>query len=142
MHSNISFRTPVAVIPDLPPSSFDYDAGDFAQQHLEPVDNLPEVAAAAPVTRTPIAIARAKTGATEMRLLRQSADGQDDVFLLETAVLQPYHAVRKELVTEGDSPKPMNQIEAISAYSKAVAERYPNEVLRSGKSIAIYEKLL
>lgn len=147
MHPSMTMRSTDASIPDLPPASFDYDATMFdSAVHDEPaprktITDYPAIAEGA-ATRQAIKIARAVTGTSEIRLLRQTIADKADTFILETAVLQPYHAVRVNLTRhEGDRPIPLNLVDALIAFHEAVLAKYPAETLRNGRSISIHMNL-
>lgn len=86
-------------------------------------------------------IARAKTGASEIRLLRTLSDGKPSGFALQTAVLAPYSRDQKDLAKE-DTKEPLTEAEALAAFEKAVAEKYPASTLRNGRSVPTYLSLL
>jgi hypothetical protein len=142
MHPNITMRTAIQAIPDLPPSSFDFAGTDFQPEALEPDFNFPQPGTKAEVKRQPIKIARATTGTTEIRLLRQTQEGSADTFILENSVLHPYHASRQELTVDEANPKPMDEQAALVAFAQAVAARYPAETLRNGVVVPIHQELL
>lgn len=138
----------LAGLADMPPCNFDDPA--FAAS-LEPVFDKPAVRTSAfhdlpldhavekPATRMSVKIARSRMGTDEIRLVVEKREGAKDVYILETTQLQPYAPVAQRLMKDD---KPLSQAQAIKQYNKAVAEKYPVEVLRSGAVSARHHDIL
>ncbi|MCU6502031.1 hypothetical protein LPN04_29985 [Rugamonas sp. A1-17] len=148
MHPSITMRSTDASFPDLPPASFDYDATTFETPiHDEPaprgVVNHTTMLPEGPATRQAMKIARAIAGTSEIRLLREKVTGMVDTFILETAVMQPYHAVRAPLTQDdGETRTPLTEEDALNAFNEAVLAKYPAEKLFNGRQIPIHMNLM
>jgi len=144
MHPSISMRSNDMSVLDMPPSTFEYDPSVF---DMVPVNQLQEQPTEQPeptdVTslRKVMRIARATSGTTEIRLLRQSVANMADTFILEHAVMQPYQTTRVDLIIP-DTPQPMNEAEALEAFCAAVKAKYPAEKLRNGRIVPIHQDLI
>lgn len=135
-------------LPDMPPCNFEDPAFNAA---LEPIFDVPAVRTSTfhdrpltpsvekHATRTPVKIARSRKGTDEIRLLVETHEDTKDVYILETTQLQPYAPVAQRLMKDA---KPFTKKQALAAYAKAVADKYPAEVLRSGAVSARHDELL
>lgn len=130
---------------DIPPSFFDFD--EPGVNEVAPV--APKAAKAFKARKLaedltvvdmkkPIAIARAVSGVTEVRLLVGTREGKSDVYFLEEAQLQPYTTVPE--VIKGK--KGFTQDDALAIFLTKVAEKYPVEVLRNQKEVARHAMIL
>lgn len=135
-------------IPDFP--NFDL-TDDFSQTSSPSLPDLPTIkpgpaelslAPQGSMFRSPVKIARAIRGESEVRLLVEKAEGKPDTFLLEIATLQPYSAIKTPLLKRGSSKEPLGESAAIKIFAKTVATKYPAEKLRSGRSVSIHQNLL
>lgn len=120
---------------DMPPSLFECGDGDMDLSMVPAYSELPIAVedAAEKAIRHSLKIARAISGATEVRLLVEKCTGKNDVFILEEAELSPYNRKPTRLMR---GKKPMSSKLAHEAYDQKVLEMYPAEVLRNGKKIA------
>lgn len=133
--------------PDLPPSSFDEGTYESVAIHgPSPAKHEVDLTRA---VRTPVKIARAIAGDTEIRLLKQTNPGavekQKPVYILEHAVLSPYHAARTELTRTrkgSNEVAPLSEADALKKFDSAVAAKYPAVILRPGCSVQIHQILL
>lgn len=96
-------------------------------------------------------IVRAITGEDELRLVSQQKNGVHQRFILETVARLPKakadDSKRIELTYERKKKgkltvRPMDETEALRAFTDAVHARYPNGTTRSGKSFAICASIL
>lgn len=135
-------------IPDFP--SFDLP-DDFSLTSSPSLSDLPAIkpgpaalslAPQSSMFRSPVKIARAIRGESEVRLLVEKAEGKPDTFLLEIATLQPYSTIKTPLLKRGSSKEPLGEVAAIKVFNKTVATKYPAEKLRSGRSVSIHQNLL
>lgn len=135
-------------IPDIPPFLFDDD--HIGMSSVPPAsskahrlgDECEAIASdTAQATRVAIKIARAISGATEVRMVAEKRAGSPDQYLLETATLRPYKVSRTALFRAGPAKKPLTEKQAINVFERHIASAYPAEVLRNGKSVAIHQIL-
>lgn len=146
MHTPI-MRALDPTFPDLPPASFDegiYES--IATQAPTPAKHEVDLTKS---VRTPIKIARAIAGDTEIRLLKQTTPGADakekPVFILEHAVLSRYHATRIELTRTRkglNEVTPLSEADALKKFESAVTAKYPAVNLRADYSVQIHQILL
>lgn len=126
----------------LPPSAFDF--ADFDDADAVPGYAIqPTTAAVVPqemsTTRQAVKIARAVSGASELRLLVEKCEGKVDQYILETAQLQPY-AIDRTSLKKGN--KPLTAKAAMAAFEKKIAVTYPAETLRNKLVVARHINLL
>lgn len=130
---------------EMPPSLFPEDAvelKDLQPQFEAPLTPAIEFASG-PVptgTRTALKIARAISGATELRLLSQKCDDGAELFFIDSVTMAPYKP--NVSLLETGKQKPMNKKQAHTEFDRRVAAQYPAETLRNGKSVAIHLNLL
>jgi hypothetical protein len=130
---------------DMPPSLFPEDAvelKDLQPQFEAPLTPAIELASGpAPTgTRTALKIARAISGATELRLLSQKCDDGAELFFIDSVTMAPYKP--NVSLLETSKQKPMNKKQAHTEFDRRVAAQYPAETLRNGKTVAIHLNLL
>ena len=92
-----------------------------------------------PATRVALKIARAIDGRGEVRLLEETKPRAQTVYLIETALFHPFSV--KRVVMHKPVRTLMNKEEAHKAFDDAVAEKYPPEKLKNGRSVAIHQLL-
>lgn len=90
-----------------------------------------------PPTFKAIRIARAKSGATELRLLVQMIGGAASYFVQESRIA-PYERESKPLA----DGKKLTEARARALFEKRVATTYPPEILRNKKLVATHVDLL
>lgn len=87
-------------------------------------------------------IARAISGATEIRLLAEQ-DGNGGVhFVVAKSTIAPYTVTREVLVKRGKNKTPLNKKQATEEFDRLVTVAYPPEKLRNEKLVAIHLNLL
>lgn len=123
-----------------------------AEASLEPdltagLPALIETPAPSIVTRTAAKIVRARTGTTELRLMKELSDDVLSKYLLVTVNIAPYRTTTAELLKDSDehpsAPQvPMTEKEAIRAFNQAVARHYPPARTRNGKRVPTHITLM
>ncbi len=129
----------------MPPSLFPDEAvelQEFQPQFEAPLTPAIECAHGPAPTgmRTALKIARAISGATELRLLSQKCDDGAVRFYIDSVTMAPYKPNLSLLKT--GKQKPMSEKQAHAEFDRRVAAQYPAETLRNGKTVAIHLNLL
>lgn len=130
--------TPVS-LSDIPFGLFPDDA--IAMSRPTPPEPAVDTPTATAPTSRALKIARAISGETELRLLAET--DQDVIrYIIANANTAPYAVKREVLVKKGRSKAPLTEAQAVEEFERRVAIAYPPEMLRSGKTVAIYLNLL
>lgn len=131
---------------DLPMGFFP-DEASFAPvttrsaSELAPFANAAPVKAAGAAQSRAVKIARAKTGETELRLLKEQ-EGAESRFVIVSSTNAPYVTKRELLVQPGETQTPMNEQQAVEEFERRVALAYPPEKLRNNQTVAIHLNLI
>ena len=122
MHAHLYESGPMQLAPVDP--SFDLNMHGSYERCIEP-DVPAVIEPVKTINVTPKRIVRAVTGATELRLLSETADGIYQRFLIEKAFISPYSAQRQPLLTGmkrrgTDDFLPMQESEAHRSFDALV----------------------
>jgi hypothetical protein len=96
---------------------------------------------AGPAQSRALKIARAISGETELRLLAE-LDGDAIRYVIAKSTTAPYAVKREVLVGAGELQTPLNYLQAVEEFDRRVAQAYPPEKLRNGKTVAIHLNLI